>query len=133
WAFSGHEDPTPGDMAIMTVLIAGPILALLPLAALVQRRRLAPILATAPLTAERISNTELRQNMERATSLRQLLNACISSVFACFAAIAAVGVHMASKHTAFDGFVAVWGIIATVFAAVSVVWYRRVLRKADAV
>ena len=34
WAFAGHEDPTPGDIGLMIVLIVVPLLALLPVAGL---------------------------------------------------------------------------------------------------
>ena len=40
WAFAGHQDPTPGDIGVMVVLIVLPLIALLPIAGLVQRRRL---------------------------------------------------------------------------------------------
>jgi hypothetical protein len=130
WAFSGHEDPTLGDLAKMVVLIIIPMLAILPVAALIQRHRLAPVLAEAPLTNERISYAELRQNVEAATPLKQLINACIASVFACFAGALAVLTHLATRHFVFDGYVTVWGFVTITFGVVSVVWYRRCLRKA---
>ena len=63
WAFTGPQDPTPGDIGLMIVLIIIPLLALLPAAGFVQRRRLWPVLAGAPLTHERISYAEVRQNV----------------------------------------------------------------------
>ena len=55
WAFAGHQDPTLGDIGVMVVLIFLPLIALLPIAGLIQRRRLRPVLAAAPLTTERIT------------------------------------------------------------------------------
>jgi hypothetical protein len=132
WAFSGHDNPTPGDLAIMIPLIAIPILALLPLAALIQRGRLSAVLATAQRTTERISYSELSKKIQRATPLKQLLNACIASIFASFAATTAILVHLAGRHFIVDTFATAWGIVAVIFGGLSVVWYRRVLRKADA-
>ena len=130
WAFSGHENPTPGDLATMAALIVVPMLAILPVAGLIQRHRVAPVLASAPLTKERISYTEMQQNVQAATPLKQLLNACIASVFACFAAITTILVHFVTKHFVFDTLVALWAFVAITFGAVSVIWYLRVLRKA---
>jgi hypothetical protein len=130
WAFSGHENPSASDLAIMIALIGIPMLALLPVAGLIQRHRLAPILATAPLTTERISYAEIGQNIRRATPLKQSLNACIASIFACLAASAAALVHLSTRHFVVDAYVALWGFVAITFGSVSVVWYRRTLRKA---
>jgi hypothetical protein len=130
WAFSGHENPTTGDLAIMIALIGIPMLALLPVAGLIQRHRMAPILATAPLTSERISYAEISQNIRRATPLKQSLHACIASIFACFAASAAALVHLSTRHFVLDAYVALWGFVAITFGSVSIVWYRRTVRKA---
>jgi len=130
WAFSGHEEPTGGDLAIMIALIALPMLAILPVAALIQRHRLAPVLAAAPLTTERMSYSEISRNVQRATPLKQLLNACIASIFACFAAITVILVHLAARHVAYDAYAALWGFVAVTFGSVAVIWYRRALRKA---
>jgi hypothetical protein len=130
WAFSGHEEPTRGDLGIMIALIAIPMLAILPVAGLIQRHRLSPVLAAVPLTTERISYAEMNQNVQRATPLKQSLNACIASIFACFAATVAILVHVSARHF-FDAYVALWGFVAITFGSVAVVWYRRVLRKAE--
>jgi hypothetical protein len=86
WAFSGHENPTPGDIGVMVVLICLPVVALLPIAGLIQRFRLRPVLAAASLTTERITYAELQQKVRAATPLKQSLNALVASLFAFFAA-----------------------------------------------
>jgi hypothetical protein len=131
WAFSGHENPTTGDLAIMIALIGIPMLAILPVAGLIQTHRLAPILATARLTTERISYAEISQNIRRSTPLKQSLNACIASVFACCSASVTALLHLSARHFVFDAYVALWGFVAITFGSVSVVWYRRALRKAN--
>ena len=131
WAFgSGHDDPSAGDLVAMTVLIVFPMLAAVPFAAWIQRRRLQPILAGLPLTDERITFADMRQRAETASTLKQSLIACIASVFACFAAIGAALVHLVVKHSGFDGTVILWTVSAIFWGYVAVVWYRITLRKA---
>jgi hypothetical protein len=48
-ALSGHGNPTTADISVMVVLIVLPLIALLPIAGLIQRRRLRPVLAGAAL------------------------------------------------------------------------------------
>ena len=129
WAFSGHENPTPIDLAIMVALIVGPMLAILPVVGLIQRRRVAPFLVGSPLTEERISYAELKQNVQATTPLVQLLNACIASLFASFAATTTILLHLVTRHFVFDSYVALWGFVAITFGVLTVVWYRRVLSK----
>ena len=129
WAFAGHEDPTPGDIGLMIVLIVFPLLALLPVAGFVQRRRLRPVLASASLTNERISYAEVRKNVRAATPLRQSLNALVASLFAFFAAAFAVLIHLITKHFVFDAYVALWGFVSIAFGFASFTWYREILRK----
>jgi hypothetical protein len=131
WAATGHQNPT-ADTVLMVVLILVPALALLPIAGLIQRRRLAPVLAGARSTNERISYAELRKNVRAATPIKQSLNALVASLFAFFAATFAVLSHMASRHFAFDSQVALWTFVALAFGFASVVWYRQVLSKAAA-
>lgn len=131
WAFSGHENPTPGDIGVMVAMILLPLMALLPIAGLIQRRRLAPVLAGASLTSERISYAELRQNVRASTSPRQSLNALVASVFACLAACFAVLIHVVTRHVFFDAYVALWGFVALAFGFASFAWYCEVLRKAS--
>jgi hypothetical protein len=130
WAFSGHENPTPGDIGVMVVLICLPVVALLPIAGLIQRRRLRPVLAAAPLTTERITYAELQQKVRAATPLKQSLNALVASLFAFFAAFFNVQNHFITRHFVFDSYVALWGFVAISFAIASFLWYRQVLAKA---
>ena len=130
WAFSGHADPTPGDTGLMVFLILVPAVAVFPIAAVIQRRRLAPVLEGARLTTERISYAELRQNMRASTPFKQSLKALVATLFACFAASFALLIHLVTRHFVFDLYVAVWGFVAISFGFASFTWYREVLRKA---
>jgi len=131
WAFSGHEDPTPGDIGLMVLLILLPLTALVPIVGVLQKRRLAPVLATASLTSERISYAELRKSAKASASPKQSLRALVTSVFACLAACFALLIHVVTRHVVFDAFVAVWGFVAIAFGFASFIWYREVLRKAS--
>ena len=111
------------------LLIVFPLLALLPVAGFVQRRRLRPVLASASLTNERISYAEVRKNVRAATPLRQSLNALVASLFAFFAAAFAVLIHLITKHFVFDAYVALWGFVSIAFGFASFTWYREILRK----
>ena len=133
WAFTGPGDPTPGDIGLMIILIIIPLLALLPAAGFVQRRRLRPVLAAARLTHERISYAEVRQNVRAGTPLKQSLNALVASLFAFFAAAFAVLLHLVTRHFVFDAYVALWGFVSIQFGFASLTWYREVLRKAATV
>jgi len=119
WAFAGHQDPTPGDIGVMVVLIVLPLIALLPIAGLVQRRRLKPVLAAAPLTPERIPFAELQKKVRAATPLKQSLNALVASLFAFFSASFAVLTHFLTRHFPFDSYVALWGFVAIAFGFAS--------------
>jgi hypothetical protein len=130
WASSGHENPTPGDIRVMVALICLPAVAPLPIAGLIQRRRLRPVLAAAPLTTERITYAELQQKVRAATPLKQSLNALVASLFAFFAAFFNVQNHFITRHFVFDSHVALWGFVAISFGVASFLWYRQVLAKA---
>jgi hypothetical protein len=130
WAFAGHQDPTPRDISLMIVLNFLPLIALLPIAGLIQRRRLRQVLAGASLTTERISYAEVRQNVQAATPLKQSLNALVASLFACFAASFAVLLHLVTGHFVFDSYLALWGFVAIAFGFASFARYRQVLAKA---
>jgi hypothetical protein len=131
WALTGHKDPTPGDIGVMVILILIPLLALLPIAGFVQRRRLRPVLSGAPLTTERISYGEVLQNVRAGTPLKQSLKALVASLFAFFAASFVVLIHLVTRHFVFDAHVALWGFIAISWGFASFLWYRQLLGKAD--
>jgi uncharacterized membrane protein len=131
WAFgSGQNNATTGDIIVMVVLIVIPIIAALPLTALVQGRRLQPLLKGLPRTAERITFAEINQNAKNVSTIKQSLLACISSVAACAAALAAVGMHIALKHGFLDGQTILWTFVAIAFGWAAVHWYQVILDKA---
>lgn len=73
WAVSPHDNPTAIDALAMFVLIVVPIFGALIVALQRNLRRMRPILAGAPRTEERITQSELRQAMAKAMSLRRSL------------------------------------------------------------
>lgn len=73
WAVSPHDDPTAIDVLVMSALIIVPIFGALIVALQRNLRRMQPILAGAPRTEERITQSELRQAMAKAISLRRSL------------------------------------------------------------
>ena len=129
WAISGHDDPTTADVIAIAVLVAISLVAAVPLANWIQRRRLEPILAGLPITQERITFAEMRENARTATPFRQSRNAFIASAFASFAAVAAAYSHYAAKP-GLDAQLIIWSFNAVLWGSLAVVWYRRALRKA---
>ena len=97
WAVSRHDDPTTTDVIAIAVLVAISLVAALPFAGWIKRRRLQPILAGLPLTQERITFADMRKNARTATPFKQSRNAFIASVFASFAAVAAAYSHYVAK------------------------------------
>ena len=60
WALRGHfEQPTVLDLTMMFVLILGPLFAGISMTAVIQQRRIAPILSGAPTTQETITNRDI--------------------------------------------------------------------------
>ncbi len=57
--FSGHGEPLSADVAVIAVFFA---ISLVPVAIWLQCRRLQPVLAGLPLTQERITRAEMREN-----------------------------------------------------------------------
>ena len=129
WGFSRHDEPSSADVVAITAFTVISLLAAIPLAGWFQRRRLEPILAGLPLTQERITFAEMRENARTATPFRQSRNAFIASVFASFAAVAATYSHYAAKP-GLDAQLIVWSFNAVLWGSLAYVWYRRALRKA---
>lgn len=60
WALGGHlDEPTVLDLLMMFVLFFGPAIAGISITALIRHRRIAPILAGAPMTQETITNRDI--------------------------------------------------------------------------
>ena len=117
-------------MVAIAVLVAISLVAAVPLANWIQRRRLQPILAGLPLTQERITLADMRKNARTATPFKQSRNAFIASVFASFAAVAAAYSHYAAKP-GLDAQLIIWTFNAVLWGSLAFVWYRRALRKAS--
>ena len=127
WAFgSGQDNPTAKDALTMAVLIVFPLFAAVPLFAWIQRRRIQPILAGAPLTNERFTSVELLQRANAMTSTKQALNACMSGVVAVSAAVGAAIMHAIWRQYVQAVF---WAVLAVVFGLLTLRWYRLVLKK----
>lgn len=131
WLISGDEDPTTADVIAIAALTAISLLAAIPLANWIQRRRLEPILAGLPPAQERITFADMRKNARIATPFGQSRNAFIASAFASFAAVFAACSHYFARP-GIDAELMTWGFNAVVFGWLAVVWYRRALSKARA-
>lgn len=130
WVATGDNEPTTRDMFIWIIILAVEVFAALQLLQWRIQRRLRPILAGAPGTDDRITHRDMRLAMAASTnaaSIRQLAFASISSVFAftvflvCFVFDLALGLHFSLLH--------LFGMV--VFGSVSLVWFKRLIRKAE--
>ena len=74
WVFAGRSDPSALDFAIIAVLIIVPLYGALVVSLYRNKRRMAPILAAARRTDERITGREIRSAMGKAISLRRALS-----------------------------------------------------------
>src|SRR6201999_1655467 len=70
WAFSGHEDPTVGDMVIMIVTTVAVMFLAMHLALRRKLRRVQPILAAATPTTAAITSGDICAAMRKTTSLK---------------------------------------------------------------
>ncbi len=121
--FSGQNGLSSREMVTLFALTVFPLLS----AALVGR--LQPVLAGLPLTQERITVAEIRENARTATPYKRARNAYIAFLFACFAALGVAVSHFVAKH-GLDSLTVVWTFIAVLLGRLAIVWYRRALRKA---
>jgi hypothetical protein len=130
WACTGHDDPTTADVFVWIMLVIVQILAALLIMRWRIRHRLQPLIAGLPPSDDRITFLEMRQALATAqdtTSVKQLAFAGASSVFAftaflmCFVFDLTLGLHLAIMY--FSGTV--------VFGCLAVVWFRRLIRKAE--
>lgn len=100
WAVSSHEEPTAGELAIMSILIPGPVLAaiylVLALSVQATLAKLAPLIAHLRPTNEQITRADLRRGMMKSMSLRAIL--LINLLFGASALIWAIvlGMRIAS-------------------------------------
>src|SRR5262249_39964754 len=70
WAFSGHDDPTVGDFAIMMVTTFAALFLAVQVSTRRKLRRMQPILAAATRTTATITSGEIRAAIARTTSLK---------------------------------------------------------------
>jgi len=127
--FSEQSGPSSRDMVALFALTIFPLLAAVLAAGWIQRRRLQPVLAGLPLTQERITAAEIRENARTATPYKRARNAYIAFLFACFAAIGAAVSHFVAKPH-LDSLTVLWIFISVLLGRLAFVWNRRALRKA---
>ncbi len=87
WAFSGHEDPTAGDVVIMIVMTFAALFLALHLALRHKLRRMQPILAAATRTTAAISPSEISAAIKTTTSFKSAIIVVATSAFGCAAQI----------------------------------------------
>jgi hypothetical protein len=129
-ALSGNDSPTTaGDFAIITALVLIPVLGALPAIGLIQRHRLAPILAGAALTDQRISLAEINRRVIDATSTKQLRWAMLASA----AAGGVQGLSLAGRLFAhrfvLDAQTIHTLVLTVVFVTLAFVWHRRLRQR----
>jgi len=124
WALSDHPDPTPRDIVLMVILIVVPLALAACAFSAIQRRRLAPILAGARLTSERITYADMRSAMERATPPRQARVLWIASTVASVAMAAFVLANVMTKHTLLAPMPLLFTFLAAINAWQAVRCYR---------
>ena len=128
WAVSRHDDPTTADVIAIAVLVAISLVAALPLAGWIQRRRLQPILTGLPLTQERITFADIgkMRGRDALQAIAQRLHCFRLCLFRCRR-----GGLLALRRKAGPGRqLMIWTFNAVSVGILAVVWYRRALRKA---
>ena len=125
WALApAHSAPTPRDLVLMIVLMVVPLLLAASGFSDFQRRRLAPILANAQFTTERITYSDMRSAMDRATSPRQARWLWISSAVSCVAFAGVLLVDFVTKHTLLAPLPLLFAFLLVMNAWQAVRWYR---------
>ncbi len=127
WAFSGHENPTTGDTAIMIAATIAALFLALHVALRYKRRRMQPILAAATPSAAQITRGDMRAAINRTTSLRSAVIATAVWGFAAAAQALSLVVRNA-RHPMFSDaqscisvFVVVMSLVLMVrFAAIAI-------------
>jgi hypothetical protein len=106
FAVSDHDEPSVGDVAVMIILVAVPILLALFLAlawsAQAVLAKLAPLIARLRPTEEKITAADLRRGMARSMSFRALLLIIVLFGINALISAFALGMRMA-QHTLFTG------------------------------
>jgi MFS family permease len=102
WAISSHEEPTARELVIMSLLIAGPVIAALYLGLALSVKatlaKIAPLIARLQPTDEQITRADLRRGIMKSTSLRAMV--LINLLFGASALIWALvlGMRMANHR-----------------------------------
>ncbi len=130
WVCTGHDNPTTADVFVWIGLVIAQIFTAVLILRWRLRRRLQPLVAGLPPSDDRITYLDMRQALttaQAATSIKQLAFVGASSVFAfttflvCFVFDLALGLHFSILHL--SG--------AVVFGCSAIVWFRRLIRKAE--
>ena len=101
WAFSGHEDPTVGDVVIMIVMTFAALFLALHLALRRKLRRMQPILAVAMHTTAAITSGEISAAIIKTISFKTAIIVVAMSAFGCAAQIFSLVVRN-SRHPLFS-------------------------------
>jgi hypothetical protein len=122
WAFSGHDNPTFGDVVVMIVLTFAALFLALHLALRHKLRRMRPILAGATLTTAAITSGEMRSAMNRTTSLKTAV--LLAAMFAFTGAGSVFNLAVSNpRHPLFEDVQSDLSLLLVVLSTVAVVRY----------
>jgi hypothetical protein len=134
WAVSDHDEPTGGEVMVMVILIAGPILLAMFLAIAwsvqVQRAKLAPLIAQLAPTEQQITKADQRRGMAQSMSFRSILVVVLLLGASALISAFALGMRM-MQHTLFTASTVLIVVNLAVPLVVIAFYSGMALRKAE--
>ena len=127
WLYTGHGDPTATDTIGMIVLTIAQILVGFAILRWWKLRRLRPVLATLQPTDLRLTQKAMRDAATNVMSGKQLVIAGAASTFAATAALVNGAIQIATRQP----IGLLWLVISLVFAGLAVLWFTRLLKRAE--
>jgi hypothetical protein len=127
WAVTGHDTPTGIDTILIILLTVAQVILALAILYWWKRRRMRPLLATLPLTDLRISQSEMRTAATNAMSVKQIVIAGVSGVFASTAMLVSGVVQLVLRQP--TGFI--WLGCSLVFAGLAYYYFKQLIARSE--
>jgi hypothetical protein len=127
WAVTGHDTPTGNDTILIILLTVAQVILALAILYWWKRRRMRPLLATLPLTDLRISQSEMRTAATNAMSVKQIVIAGVSGVFASTAMLVSGVVQLVLRQP--TGFI--WLGCSLVFAGLAYYYFKQLIARSE--